>query len=64
MLLRFLGVAGLFSWFAILLSNFTQDSFAIPNIWINLGVLVGMTAFELQDSALLSTPEPAAPPEP
>jgi len=46
-LLRCLGVAGLFSWFAILLYNFTQDSFAIPNIWINLGVLVGMTIFAL-----------------
>ncbi len=44
-LLRFLGVAGLFSWFAILIYNFTQDSFAIPNIWINFGVLVGMTVF-------------------
>ncbi len=57
-LLRFLGVAGLFSWFAILLYNFTQDSFAIPNIWINFGVLVGMTF------PLLSTPEPASPSEP
>lgn len=41
-LMRFLGVAGLCSWFAILLSNFTQDSFAIPNIWINFGIVVGM----------------------
>jgi len=38
-------VAGLFSWFAILIYNATQDSFAIPNIWINFGVLVGMTVF-------------------
>jgi O-antigen ligase len=44
-LLRFVAVAGLFSWFAILIYNFTQDSFAIPNIWINFGVLVGMTVF-------------------
>jgi O-antigen ligase/polysaccharide polymerase Wzy-like membrane protein len=41
-LMRFLGVAGLCSWFAIMLSNFTQDSFAIPNIWINFGIVVGM----------------------
>jgi len=41
-LIRFLGVAGLFSWVAILLYNATQDSFAIPNIWINMGVLVSM----------------------
>jgi hypothetical protein len=42
-LIRFLGVAGLFSWFAILIYNATQDSLAIPNIWVNFGVLVGMT---------------------
>jgi hypothetical protein len=40
--MRVLAAAGLFSWFAILLYNFTQDSFAIPNIWINFGVLAGM----------------------
>lgn len=42
-LFRFLGVAGLCSWLAILLYNFTQDSFATPNIWVNLGILIGMT---------------------
>ncbi len=47
-LMRFLGVAGLFSWFAILIYNFTQDSFAIPNIWINFGVLVGMCVFGVE----------------
>jgi len=47
-LLRCLAVAGLFSWFAVLIYNFTQDSFAIPNIWINLGVLVGLTASGLE----------------
>jgi O-antigen ligase len=47
-LLRFLGVAGLFSWFAILVYNFTQDSFAIPNIWINFGILAGITAYGLE----------------
>jgi len=41
--LRFLGIAGLCSWLAIALYNFTQDSFATPNLWINLGILVGMT---------------------
>ena len=46
-LLRFVGVAGLFSWFAILIYNFTQDSFAIPNIWINFGVLVGMADLDM-----------------
>ena len=47
-LLRFLGVAGLFSWFAVLLYNFTQDPFAIPNIWINLGILAGITTYGLE----------------
>ena len=42
-LLRFLGIAGLCSWLAIALYNLTQDSFATPNIWVNLGILVGMT---------------------
>ena len=42
---RYLGIAGLFSWFAVALYNTTQDSFATPNIWINFGILVGMTAF-------------------
>ena len=42
-LLRFLGIAGLCSWLAIFIYNITQDSFATPNIWVNLGILVGMT---------------------
>src|ERR1044071_8087018 len=44
---RYLGIAGIFSWFAIALYNITQDSFATPNIWVNFGILVGMTAFTL-----------------
>jgi len=40
---RFLGVAGLFSWLAITLYNFTQDSLANPNIWLIPGILAGMT---------------------
>jgi O-antigen ligase len=45
---RYLGVAGVFSWFAVAFYNATQDSFATPNIWINFGILVGMTASILQ----------------
>jgi len=41
--MRFLGIAGLCSWIAIAFYNFTQDSFATPNLWVNLGILVGMT---------------------
>jgi O-antigen ligase len=43
-LTRYLGIAGIFTWFAVALYNSTQDSFATPNIWINFGILVGMTA--------------------
>ena len=50
--LRYLGIAGLFSWLAILFYNVTQDSFATPNIWINLGILAGMTAFALRGTEL------------
>jgi hypothetical protein len=46
--MRYLGIAGLFSWLAILMYNATQDSFATPNIWINLGILAGITAFRLE----------------
>lgn len=46
--MRFLGIAGLFSWLAILMYNATQDSFATPNIWINLGILAGMTAYAVE----------------
>jgi O-antigen ligase len=44
----YLGVAGIFSWFAVALYNITQDSFATPNLWINFGILVGMTAFTMR----------------
>jgi O-antigen ligase len=46
--LRYLGIAGLFSWLAILFYNATQDSFATPNIWINLGILAGVTAYAIE----------------
>lgn len=45
---RYLGIAGLFSWIAIALYNATQDSFATPNIWVNFGILVGMTASAIE----------------
>ena len=45
---RYLGIAGLFSWIAIVLYNATQDSFATPNIWINFGILTGMIPFVIE----------------
>lgn len=43
---RYLAIAGIFSWLAIAFYNVTQDSFATPNLWINFGILAGMTAFQ------------------
>lgn len=47
-LMRYVGIAGLFAWLAVLFYNLTQDSFATPNIWINFGILAGMTAYALE----------------
>lgn len=38
---RYVGMAGLCTWLALLLYNMTQDSFATPNLWLNLGILAG-----------------------
>jgi hypothetical protein len=46
--MRYLGIAGLFSWLALAMYNVTQDSFATPNLWINFGILAGMTAYALE----------------
>jgi O-antigen ligase len=42
--LAFLGTASLLAWFSIVLLGFTQDSLAMPIIWIPLGILFGMIA--------------------
>jgi O-antigen ligase len=39
---RFFGIAGLFTWISVFLYNITQDSLATPNLWINLGILIGL----------------------
>src|SRR5690349_3378110 len=41
---RYLGVASIFTWLALVFYNMTQDSFALPNLWINFGILAGMSA--------------------
>lgn len=56
-LARYLGIAGLFSWIAIAIYNITQDSFAAPNLWINLGILAGLTAVAIESNNSL-TPSP------
>jgi len=40
---RFIGIAGLFSWLAILVTCLTQDSLATPNLWLIPGILVGLS---------------------
>lgn len=42
---QYLGLASIFTWLALIFYNMTQDSLAIPNLWINLGILVGMSVF-------------------
>jgi hypothetical protein len=39
---RFFGIAGLFTWITVFFYNITQDSLATPNLWINLGILIGL----------------------
>ncbi|HKI53656.1 MAG TPA: hypothetical protein VJ987_05995, partial [Anaerolineales bacterium] len=50
--LRYLGAAGLFSVIAIAMQGISQDSFAMPEIWINLGILGGMTSYALKSGKL------------
>jgi O-antigen ligase len=42
---RYVGMAALFTWLSLLIYNMTQDSFATPNLWINLGMLAGLSGF-------------------
>jgi O-antigen ligase len=51
MVLRYLGIASIFTWLSLIAYNMTQDSLAIPNLWINLGILVGMSATVLKSPA-------------
>lgn len=37
-----LGAAGLFALTAIVMQGFSQDSFAMPELWLNLGILAGI----------------------
>ncbi len=41
--LVFIGTASLLAWFAIVALGFTQDSLAMLNIWMPLGILIGMS---------------------
>ncbi len=45
---KYLGIASIFTWLALIFYNMTQDSFAIPNLWINIGILVGMSVITIR----------------
>ena len=57
--LRYLGIAGLFSWLAVLMYNLTQDSFATPNLWINFGILAGVTTYAFETRRSIPAPSTA-----
>jgi O-antigen ligase len=41
---RFAAIAGVCAWLGITFYNFTQDSFATPNLWLMTGIMVGISA--------------------
>jgi O-antigen ligase len=45
---HYLGIASVFTWLALIFYNMTQDSFAIPDLWINLGILVGVSVIMMR----------------
>jgi O-Antigen ligase len=45
---RYLGIAAIFTWIALIFYNMTQDSLALPDLWINLGILAGLSSFMLR----------------
>ena len=49
--LAFLGTASLLAWISIVMLGITQDSLAMPIIWIPFGILIGMTAPQVVRSA-------------
>ena len=53
--LAFLGTASLLAWLSIVMLGITQDSLAMPVIWIPLGILIGMTTTEIGNLAAVKT---------
>ncbi len=43
--LRFVAIAGLFAWLALVLRNLTQDSFTFPIMWVILGIIAGLSPY-------------------
>ena len=48
--LKLVGIAGLFSWTAILIYYLMQDSFAMAELWVNFGIILGLTSKVTRDS--------------
>ena len=46
--MRFVGTAGVFTVTAVALQALSQDSFAMPEMWIGLGILTGVVGFGLE----------------
>jgi len=53
---RFIGTAGFFSVVAVAAQGISQDSFAMPEMWINLGILTGIVSFALKSGDISITP--------
>ncbi len=50
---RFAVIAGVFAWLGVTFYNFTQDSFATPNIWLVSGIMVGLSAQSLKTTVMM-----------
>jgi hypothetical protein len=50
--LRFVAVAGLFAWLALVLRNLTQDSFTFPIMWVILGIIAGLSPYNPKEFRL------------
>jgi O-antigen ligase len=48
--LKVAGIAGLFSWTAVLIYYFMQDSFAMAELWVNFGIILGLTSIFNHDA--------------
>ncbi len=49
---RFAAIAGVCAWLGITFYNFTQDSFAMPNLWLITGIMVGLSAHSTKNETL------------
>jgi O-antigen ligase len=54
---RFAGAAGFFSVVAIAAQGISQDSFAMPEMWVNLGMVAGVIALKSEDASLAGKSE-------